>query len=308
MNPDIDYLHSAFEPGGSGSITYRLCDNLGKGVPSEWGAGVERWDTDLGPNFSFIQVTSCSTMANGSSLLRWGYECFPGIIACWRTFLDSTLYVEHGTHRDIRLGLIVFNPDKWDEVPTWRSYIAVHEFGHDLSLADHISHDCAAGTVMLNYTAGYFPPEPCSADPTYADLSTVKCDVYSSLPHPPWIVPIGDTDCDGFPDSVPGTPLLRAGEMVVGTLVMSRCAANSGSDNESPPDAWPVDFNDNQLVNLGDILKYNYVLGRTVNSPPVNVPGMGLTEMRRFDLNGIGPVNVGDVLIFNAFFGKRCNV
>jgi hypothetical protein len=53
-----------------------------------------------------------------------------------------------------------------------------HEFGHDLSLADHRSHDCAENTLMLNYTAGYFPPSPCGADPTTTDLSSVLCNVY----------------------------------------------------------------------------------------------------------------------------------
>jgi hypothetical protein len=114
-----------------------------------------------------------------------------------------------------------------------------------------------------------------------------------------WVVPAGDTDCDGYPDSVPGAPVSsRAGESVIGTLVATRCSATSAINDEQSPDAWPVDFNDNQLVNGADILSFNPKFGSSAAvGPPYDV---------RWDLNASGIINGADILQFNPFFGKRC--
>jgi hypothetical protein len=86
------------------------------------------------------------------------------------------LYSQHGSHRDILLGLIIFETGDWDAHAAWRTYMPAHEFGHDLSLADHVSHNCAEGTLMLNYSDVGSPATPnCGADPTPSDLATVKC-------------------------------------------------------------------------------------------------------------------------------------
>lgn len=177
---NINYLHRDFELGGDGQIFYRLCDNAGRGVPAEWGAGVEKWDLLLGPRFAFDPVTSCSDTKTGATKLRWevGAECSSGALACWRTWAFPDHFTPHASHSDILLGLIIFDPVKWDQVPAWRSYMPSHELGHDLSLADHVSHDCAENTLMLNYLAGHFPSSPCGADPTATDIASVLCNVY----------------------------------------------------------------------------------------------------------------------------------
>ena len=119
-----------------------------------------------------------------------------------------------------------------------------------------------------------------------------------------WTVPNGDSDCDGYPDSVAAFP--RAGESVIGTDPNDKCAANSGTNNEPLPDAWPVDFNDNQIVNVGDVVSFNPSFGQSTGNPPVNFAGT-LTPIARWDLNASGIVNVSDVLQLNAFFGTRCD-
>jgi hypothetical protein len=57
----IDYLYSDSEPRGDKRITYRLCDNLGYGVPAQWAQGVESWDSALGTSMEFDPATSCSS-------------------------------------------------------------------------------------------------------------------------------------------------------------------------------------------------------------------------------------------------------
>src|SRR6202521_3622377 len=67
---------------------------------------------------------------------------------------------------------------------------------------------------------------------------------------PSWPIPAGDSDCDGFPDSVPsGAPNALNSETNMGTDPASHCAATPARNDEPPPDRWPVDFDDNQTAN-----------------------------------------------------------
>jgi lysophospholipase L1-like esterase len=113
----------------------------------------------------------------------------------------------------------------------------------------------------------------------------------------------GDTDCDGYPDTTVFTP--RAPESVIGTDETQLCPTTTGVNDEPLPDAWPPDFNDNQIVNVGDITAFNTPFGQPTTNPPINFAGT-LTPIARWDLNGSGLVNVSDVLQLNPFMFKRC--
>ncbi len=201
---NVNFLHRDLEDGGDGQIYYRLCDNAQRGVPSEWQSGVERWDALLGAAFEFDPVTSCSDFKTGATKLRWevGEECGAGNLACWETWKYPDHYAPHGSHNDTLLGLIIFDKAAWDAVPAWRSYMPAHEFGHDLSLADHVSHDCGENTLMLNYLAGFFPPAPCGDSPTAVDVGSVSCGVYLSCAIRP-----ADFNRDGRADLAVWRPL-----------------------------------------------------------------------------------------------------
>ena len=157
--------------------------------------------------------------------------------------------------------------------------------------------------------------DPCDNCPSVAnaDQANQDADLFGDACEQPqcltvtnyWVVPNGDSDCDGYPDAA--AAMNRAPESLVGTDAALKCAATTLRNDEPLPDRWPVDIDDNQLANGQDILFYNFVFGQPTTNPPVNVPGLGLTPVARFDLSGSGLVNGADILQFNAFFGKRCS-
>jgi hypothetical protein len=115
---------------------------------------------------------------------------------------------------------------------------------------------------------------------------------------PAWTVPAGDSDCDGFPDSVAiAPPDALAAEADMGTDPAGHCAADNVRNNEPPADKWPVDFDDNQLVNGSDLLTFAPVFGKIQGNAGYDA---------RFDLNNDNKINGSDLLQFAPFFGKKC--
>jgi serine-type D-Ala-D-Ala carboxypeptidase/endopeptidase len=112
---------------------------------------------------------------------------------------------------------------------------------------------------------------------------------------PSWSIPPGDSDCDGFPNTVMAGG--KAPESFIGTDPLRHCAATSTPNDEPLPYAWPMDFNDDQLDGLADVAIYSSVFGSHSPGPPYSV---------RFDLNGDGRITLPDVAMFSSFFGKRC--
>ena len=138
---------------------------------------------------------------------------------------------------------------------------------------------------------------PLDADGDTIPDANDNCPAWANLTQalPNWAVPAGDSDCDGFPDSVKvGT---HAGEAFIGTDSTRQCAATRTRNDEPAPDAWPMDYDDNQLVNLQDI---------GLLSPHEGTRPGDLNYAVRFDLNGDSLINLQDIGQFNPFFGKFC--
>jgi hypothetical protein len=118
---------------------------------------------------------------------------------------------------------------------------------------------------------------------------------------PAWTIPPGDADCDGFRDTVGATN--SAPETYIGTVPTQHCAASSAPDNEPTPDAWPVDFNDNRIVNGQDVGKFATAYNKSVAMGPFGVPPL---PGKRFDFSGNGIINGQDIGKFAAFYNKGC--
>jgi hypothetical protein len=102
---------------------------------------------------------------------------------------------------------------------------------------------------------------------------------------PAWLPRNDDPDCDGVATN---------GEELAGTAPLAQCATTATANDEPPPDAWPVDFDDNQRVNVLDVSQFS----SRFNS--------GQMYAARYDFNGDGYINVLDVSRFSSFFGKGC--
>jgi hypothetical protein len=89
---------------------------------------------------------------------------------------------------------------------------------------------------------------------------------------------------------------------------VQHCAATEGANNDPEPDAWPVDFNDDRLVNGQDTGRFGGPFGsynHTVAQGPFGPPGNELPG-ERFDFNGNGLINGQDLGRFAPFFGLAC--
>ena len=110
----------------------------------------------------------------------------------------------------------------------------------------------------------------------------------STVVYRAWSSPTGDDDCDG---------LTTANENFSGTLPLVACAATPTPDDEPPPDAWPVDFNNDQAANLTDIFRIVAHLNTTDNDPD---------SSPRFDLSKDGFINLTDIFKVIPFLNKSC--
>ena len=111
----------------------------------------------------------------------------------------------------------------------------------------------------------------------------------------PWLVPIGDGDCDAF---------TNAEETGIGTSATDRCAdtgfvtgENAAGANDETDDKWPPDFNDDQRNDSLDfgLWKLDYA------SPPKPYDA-------RADLNADTRVDALDFAVWKAYFysGAAC--
>jgi hypothetical protein len=127
-----------------------------------------------------------------------------------------------------------------------------------------------------------------------------NCPTFST----PWSVPTGDTDCDGFPDTVSAAG--RGRENFIGTDATDRCADTTTPNDETAPgmSPWPPDFNDNRFTNLSDVIMFGPAFNQVGPNPP------NLLYNRRFDLNALpapnGAVNLSDVIAIGPFFNRSC--
>ena len=119
---------------------------------------------------------------------------------------------------------------------------------------------------------------------------------------PAWTVPAGDSDCDGFPDTV--TASGRGRETFITTDAADHCPDTTIANDEQGPlvgepvSPWPPDINDTRTVNLSDVSllspAYNKLIGQ-----------QGYDQ--RKDLNANNGVTLSDVSLMSAFYNRSCS-
>jgi hypothetical protein len=95
---------------------------------------------------------------------------------------------------------------------------------------------------------------------------------------PPWLIPSGDLDCDGFTTTQ---------ENFVGTNPNLACG----------PNAWPVDLNNDGKVTLADITPLVLAYNATAPGPPYSV---------RYDLSMDNKITLADIVNFVLFYNQSC--
>ncbi len=132
-------------------------------------------------------------------------------------------------------------------------------------------------TMMLRPGAPFPDAAP---DDTGADGVGDACDGVGEAP--------ADLDADGYSDKA---------EIFMNTSRLIRCSMTAAAGDE-PHDPWPLDFNDNQTVQIDDI---NFVSG---NSGATLGAG---TYTRRADIAGQnGKIDIADIAAVAFVFGSTC--
>jgi glucose/arabinose dehydrogenase/regulation of enolase protein 1 (concanavalin A-like superfamily) len=104
---------------------------------------------------------------------------------------------------------------------------------------------------------------------------------------PPWTVPAGDADCDGF---------TAAREAFLGTDPTKHCAGTPAPGDETV-DSWPTDFNDSQTTSVHDLVLFGPTYNKQTTDAGYN---------QRFNLNGDNIVSLADVVMMGPFYNKNC--
>ncbi len=105
---------------------------------------------------------------------------------------------------------------------------------------------------------------------------------------PAWPVAAGDSDCDGFSS---------VREVSMGTSPSRQCPATPEANDEAI-DSWPTDMDDSGTTNDADML----LMERSMN---LQSSDLGFNP--RFDLNGDGKVNSGDLVLFAPYKNRSCS-
>jgi len=119
--------------------------------------------------------------------------------------------------------------------------------------------------------SGFLPPKTGSSDncPNWPNPTQAL---------PPWTVPAGDPDCDGWNTT---------DEIFITTTATDACGVN----------AWPPDFNDDTFVNIFDI---------NILKPAFFSTGPNLPYQKRLDLNPDNFINIFDINRLKPMFFLSC--
>lgn len=191
----------------------------------------------------------------------------------------------------------------------------INACGSDLSNGFVVTFDCSGNDADGD---GVIDPEDNCVDTPNTDQADADgdgigdvCDDCPNLANPDQVLPTwyADNDADGFGDPLTSVEACEAPAGYVAdntdcddadnTVYPGASGTNSGVDNncngiiENTEDTCPFDYNDDGVVNTGDLLIFLSAFGCSSNC-------------EAFDLNADGLVNTADLLIFLSAFGSTC--
>jgi glucose/arabinose dehydrogenase len=150
--------------------------------------------------------------------------------------------------------------------------------------------------AIVTYSSGIHRLTGADADGDGVVASSDNCPDWPNAGQalPTWPLPNDDFDCDGWTTNI---------EDYAGTDAARHCAGTSPQNDEPTPDAWPVDFNDNRVVNGQDVGRFAAAYGQSVLAGPFGTPPL---PGQRFDFNGNGVINGQDIGRFSVFYATTC--
>ena len=268
--------------------------NSGNGV--RWLMATSQFQTDTGLTPDFIMPAG---LLAGGGMLCWGAPVGPGGVppnpptwnrTVFSNYVDCIAYGTYSGPTNVHIG----NPTPLDGDGHTLERIA-HT---DNNLLDIVCGDPATprnnagSTVSLAATTSCDPDSDGDGEPDASDNCPYWPNPGQGLP--PWMVPSGDSDCDGWPSTIAASG--RGPETTIGTDPSDMCADTGTAFNERGPgfgeplSPQPPDFNDDRFVDITDI---------NLMGPPIFnlAQGNGVNPFydARFDLSADDFVDIVDV-------------
>ena len=280
-----NYTWVDLTPSGDSRIWYSSCGGA-YGVPTQWGQGVEAWDTGMGSLMEFDVTTGCYPWPQSNTVLQWegqpphdDAQCGGSYWACWFPWQWQQQSPQQGAWRNLNEGVIAFDYARYmdgDVSSGWRAVLSAHEWGHNLNLGDH------GDAIMcedFDWIMAYLPNDtsgnPCITGPSPEEENSVA-EFYG------WWGP-SDPDWDGFSNDV---------ENYLDTDTRDNCPDNSNDD------AWPLDINKDRTITIADVMNYSGRIGASPGSP---------NWWQRLDLNADRVITVADVMKYIGKIGQTCH-
>ena len=312
-------------------IGFAWCSGTGQPPPQqalEWEAILNSWEPSLyfqGMNANFVGFAEdCGGFFPGPLILliHDNTRCASGQWLC-NNFSGFS-----GTASDSNPHITtLWYTDSWlNRGQPWRWADAGREIGRILGLAYHYHHQCSPDPISGQVSVMGVAKTPCLpfSEPRPVDILSIVCAnydyncgnfggfVWSASSSGP------DADGDGVEDAVDNCPSVPnpqqedrdidgAGdacdddddnegftdtrEGYLGTDSLDNCAATPIANDEDLPDAWPVDFNDDQRAGMQDAI---FAFVTTLAPAGLNQPAVG--PLVRVDFNGNGWINLQDVI------------
>ena len=142
----LDGIH----PNTGGLIRHSMCSDV-EAWRDVWSDGPDVWASLMARAFTVQIASGCSSSLSNSVISQWEYvdPCEPNQFAC-NDINILYLHTEGSQHTHLLQVGIIYDAEKMATLPfSWRREVAVHEFGHVMSLQDHPTETCDNSNLVM---------------------------------------------------------------------------------------------------------------------------------------------------------------